>query len=210
MVVCSCGVSPCPMAGMWRCSACKQIKRRACARKECNSAPSEGPAGGSTTTSRARAQPSAPTGPRGSVSEEEEEEESAEEDEGSVGEEEHTEEEEEEEEESTSAADEEAKAPASWVWGDSDQESPDEDAHQDLAEQDAEDDQYEVEKVLRHYKVGRTMMCVVKWKGCGSDQNTQEPIENIDSTPEFHYYVNKIQKGKALREHCQCANCKVE
>ena len=56
-----------------------------------------------------------------------------------------------------------------------------------------EDDVYEVECILASRKTPTGRKYLVKWKGWPDDQNTWEPIENVDAKEEIKLYEDMRQ-----------------
>jgi hypothetical protein len=48
-------------------------------------------------------------------------------------------------------------------------------------ESEDDEDVYEVEKIIEKRKKGRSIQYLVKWKGYDEDQNTWEPVKNLQN-----------------------------
>ena len=63
-----------------------------------------------------------------------------------------------------------------------------------------EDDEYEVEKVLKHKQVNRQPFYLVKWKGYNTSENTWEPIVNLKGCHwAMQDYQQKTNQGHPRR-----------
>ena len=50
---------------------------------------------------------------------------------------------------------------------------------------------YRIDKILNDRKVGGKIEVLIKWQGCGNDQNTWEPLSNLSDPDMFRKYLDK-------------------
>jgi RNase H-like domain found in reverse transcriptase/Reverse transcriptase (RNA-dependent DNA polymerase)/Integrase zinc binding domain/Chromo (CHRromatin Organisation MOdifier) domain/Aspartyl protease len=58
------------------------------------------------------------------------------------------------------------------------------------------DNEYEVEKVLRHWRTGRITKYLIKWSGYGSSENSWEPETNLSPVALARYWGTSVPKKR--------------
>ena len=61
-------------------------------------------------------------------------------------------------------------------------------------------EEWEVERILQHRKVGRGYQYLVRWKGFGREDDTWEPRKNLANAPEV---LRKYEAEKAVEVNAQ-------
>jgi hypothetical protein len=63
------------------------------------------------------------------------------------------------------------------------------------------EEEWEVEKIIRTRKRGKEVEYEVKWKGFGEEENTWEPLENLENSLEtIQFFFRKHPKAKGKEE----------
>ena len=63
-----------------------------------------------------------------------------------------------------------------------------------------EDDEYEVEKILKHKRINGRPFYLVKWKGYGTSENTWEPIANLKGCHQAMQDYQQTSQGHSRRK----------